>query len=71
MFAATADQFVPIEQIRALWLHWERPRISWSTGGHLGALLQREPRRLVDEAIATTFGPGAGSPGGAVGHPLP
>lgn len=71
MFAATADQFVPIEQIRALWLHWERPRISWSTGGHLGALLQREPRRLVDEAIAATFGPGAGSPGGAVGHPLP
>jgi hypothetical protein len=56
IFAATGDQFVPLEQVRALWLHWERPRISWCTGGHVSALLQREPRALVDEAIAASFG---------------
>ena len=57
IFAATGDQFVPVEQVRALWLHWERPRISWCTGGHLSALMQRAPRVLVDEAIAASFAP--------------
>jgi len=57
IFAATGDQFVPLAQVRALWLHWERPRISWCTGGHVSALLQREPRALVHEAIAASFGP--------------
>jgi pimeloyl-ACP methyl ester carboxylesterase len=55
IFAATGDQFVPVEQVRALWRHWERPRISWCTGGHVSALLQREPRALVDEAVAACF----------------
>lgn len=55
LLAATADQFVPIEQVRALWLHWERPRIHWCTGGHLSALLQRGPRAFVDEAIAASL----------------
>lgn len=56
MYAATGDQFVPIEQISALWRHWREPRISWCTGGHLSALQQRAPRDLVDEAITATFG---------------
>jgi len=56
IFAATGDQFVPIEQVRALWQHWERPRICWCTGSHVSALMQRGPRDLVDEAIAATFG---------------
>jgi pimeloyl-ACP methyl ester carboxylesterase len=56
IFAATGDQFVPIEQVRALWLHWQKPRISWCTGGHLSSQMQRDFHLLVDEAIATTFG---------------
>lgn len=59
IFAATGDQFVPIEQVRALWLHWQKPRISWCTGGHLSSQMQREFHLLVDEAIAATFGAGA------------
>lgn len=52
MYAATGDQFVPVEQIHALWQHWQQPRIAWCQGGHVSALGQREPRALVDEAIA-------------------
>jgi len=55
MFAATGDQFVPVEQVHALWRHWERPRISWATGGHVSALMQAEPRKLVDEAVAASL----------------
>lgn len=55
IFAATGDRFVPVEQVRSLWLHWERPRISWCTGGHLSALMQHAPRAFVDEAIAAAF----------------
>jgi len=56
IFASTADQFVPVEQIHALWQHWERPHISWCTGGHISALMQRAPRSLVDEALSLSFG---------------
>ena len=55
IYAATGDQFVPIEQVQRLWLHWERPRIGWCTGGHVSALMQRAPRELVDEAVAASF----------------
>ncbi len=55
MFAATGDQFVPIEQINALWQHWQQPKISWCTGGHVSALMQKAPRTLIDEAIAKTL----------------
>jgi len=55
LFAATGDQFVPIEQVRALWLHWERPRIRWCIGGHLSALMQRETRAFVDEVLVASF----------------
>jgi dienelactone hydrolase len=57
LFGATGDRFVPAEQVRALWQHWERPAIAWSTGGHVSALLQREPRALVDAAIAAHLAP--------------
>jgi len=55
IYAATGDQFVPVEQIHALWQHWEQPRISWCTGGHVSSMNQREPRMLVDEALAASF----------------
>lgn len=55
MYAATGDQFVPVEQVRALWAHWEQPKISWCRGGHLSALSQRAPRELVQEAVRATL----------------
>ena len=59
IFGDIADRLVPPDQVCDLWEHWEKPRISWCTGGHVSALLQREPRALVDEAVAMSFGPGA------------
>ncbi len=56
LFGATGDQFVPIEQVQALWQHWGQPRIRWTTGGHVSALMQRDPKILVDEALVETFG---------------
>ncbi len=65
MFAASGDQFVPIEQVHALWLHWERPRISWCRGGHVSAPMLPGSRALVDEALANSLGSGSGSGSGS------
>ncbi len=51
IFGATGDQFVPIEQVHALWRHWDQPRITWATCGHVSALKQRGLTGLVDEAL--------------------
>lgn len=51
IFGATGDQFVPIEQVNALWRHWEQPRIRWATSGHVTALQQRGLFELVEEAV--------------------
>jgi hypothetical protein len=56
LYAATGDQFVPIEQISALWRYWQEPMISWCTGGHLSALKQRVSHDLIDEAITAALG---------------
>lgn len=55
IFAATGDQFVPIEQVHALWQHWEQPNIRWCKGSHISALMQKESKRLIDEALSDTF----------------
>jgi len=55
IFAGTGDQFLPLEQVRALWHHWQQPHIRWCKGGHVSTLLQREYRMLVDEALARSF----------------
>ena len=55
IYASSGDRFVPAFQVRALWRHWERPRILWCKGGHVSALMQRDPRTLVDEAVASSF----------------
>ncbi len=49
--AATGDRLVPAAQVRDLWRHWGRPRIVWSAGGHLSALMEREGRALIETAV--------------------
>jgi hypothetical protein len=40
IYAGTADRLVdPVEQIVALWEHWERPAIKWVHAGHVGHLV--------------------------------
>ena len=55
IYAATGDQFVPVEQIDALWQHWEQPEISWCRGGHISALMQSAPRDFVRDAVQATL----------------
>jgi hypothetical protein len=35
IFGAVADSLVPPSQVRDLWLHWGRPRITWYQGAHV------------------------------------
>ncbi len=42
MFAGVCDRIGPVEMIRDLWEHWERPAIEWYQGGHL--TFPSEPR---------------------------
>jgi hypothetical protein len=35
IFAAVSDRLVPPDQVRDLWLHWDRPSIEWYQGGHV------------------------------------
>jgi len=40
IYAGTADRLVdPVEQIVALWEHWDRPTIKWVHAGHVGHLV--------------------------------
>lgn len=55
IFGATGDQFVPIEQVHALWRHWDQPRITWATSGHVSALKQPGLTALVDEALDSSI----------------
>lgn len=55
IYGASGDQFVPVEQVHALWQHWEQPEISWCRGGHMSALMQRAPRELVRHAVSRTL----------------
>jgi hypothetical protein len=51
IFGAVGDRLVPPDQVRDLWLHWERPRIEWYQGGHLTFRAHAGVRRLVRDAL--------------------
>ncbi len=51
IFGGIADRLVPADQVRDLWLHWERPRIVWYQGAHLTFRAHAAVRRLVREAL--------------------
>jgi hypothetical protein len=55
ILAATGDRLVTPDQVRDLWVHWDRPRIAWSASSHLAALREAEPRALLREALQTTL----------------
>ncbi len=55
ILAATGDRLVTPDQVRDLWVHWDRPRISWSAASHLTALREPEARALLSEALRTTL----------------
>jgi hypothetical protein len=51
IYAAVADRLVPPDQVRDLWLHWERPRIVWYQGAHVTFGAHPEVARLVRTAL--------------------
>ena len=51
IFGATADRLVPPDQVRDLWLHWDRPRIAWYAGSHLSFAREREVKALLEDAL--------------------
>jgi len=52
IFAGLVDRLVPPAVARALWEHWERPRIAWYAGSHVSFLLEPAVRRFLEEAFA-------------------
>jgi len=50
LFAGLCDRLAPPDHVRALWRHWERPRIHWYDGGHLSFRFDAGVRDLLGEA---------------------
>lgn len=52
IYAGLADRLVPARrQVRALWDHWDQPRISWFDGGHIGFLWSAAVWAFIEEAL--------------------
>ena len=51
LIGGIADRLVPPDQVRDLWLHWDRPRIVWYEGGHLTFNRSPEVRRLIRDGL--------------------
>jgi hypothetical protein len=54
IFGGVADRIVPSHQVRALWEHWDRPRIEWHGGSHTSFGIESKVGLLVTEALART-----------------
>lgn len=55
IFAGTADRVAPPLQARALWRHWEQPRIHWFAGGHVLGAMHPTARAFAAEALRETL----------------
>jgi hypothetical protein len=51
IFGGVADRLVPADQVRDLWVHWERPRMVWYQGAHVTFGVDREVRGLLRDAL--------------------
>ena len=51
VFAGAGDRMSTAGQARRLWEHWDRPRIAWYPGGHVGFFLASSVQRFVAEAL--------------------
>ena len=51
IFGGVADRLVPAEQVRDLWLHWQKPEIVWYQGAHITFMLDPRVRELVERTV--------------------
>jgi len=54
IFAGLSDQFISPEQVRDLWLHWDKPRTEWYQGSHLVFQDQPGVGALLREGLAVS-----------------
>jgi hypothetical protein len=61
IFAGYGDRLATPEQAQRLWEHWDKPRISWYSGNHVGYLWSRQ----VSDFLVASLGQSAasGAPG--------
>jgi len=55
ILGATGDRLVTPDQVRDLWVHWDRPRIAWGAASHLTALREPEIQSLLRDALQTSL----------------
>jgi hypothetical protein len=51
IFAGYGDRLAMPEQARMLWEHWDKPRISWYPGNHVGYLWSRQVEAFLGESL--------------------
>jgi hypothetical protein len=51
IFAGYGDRLALPEQAQRLWEHWDRPRISWYSGGHVGYLWSKRATDFVVSSL--------------------
>lgn len=54
LYAGLVDRMATPRQAHLLWEHWERPRIAWYDGNHVGFLWSGAVNEFVREALATS-----------------
>jgi len=59
VFAGYGDRLANPEHARRLWEHWERPRIGWYWGSHVGYLWSPKVASFLEDSLSTT---GVGRP---------
>ena len=60
IYAGIGDRVTRPDQARALWRHWNKPRIDWMSSGHVMATLKSELKPILREIAADRlFEPGA------------
>jgi hypothetical protein len=51
VFAGAGDRMSTAGQARRLWEHWERPKIAWYPGGHVGYFIAGAVQRFVIDSL--------------------
>ena len=54
VFAGYGDRMATPEQARRLWEHWDKPRISWYSGNHVGYLWSRQVEAFLGESLVAS-----------------
>jgi dienelactone hydrolase len=52
LFAGVGDRMSTSGQARKLWEHWDRPKMAWYSGGHVGFFFASDVSRFVEDALA-------------------